>query len=261
MRDRPLTPLQQDTGKPDWQQINTMFLLHGLDEPPVNFRDELVTILSWARYGAALAADARGAGPVAVTPLEWVADHGVAAWGPYRLFQAETPLGRFSYGTDSEGSCYWHSTSSGVFMAGDEEAARRMAQAAWAKAALDEASKFISTPAALGVGSVAAELQQIADMLDAGQGDDDGSPILPDFEPGMSTVAKVEACLHLLERRRDVIEGALDAGSAPEGWAQIREQAEHVALGIACKAPDVTYATSVLIDLIRAAPAAPGEAP
>ncbi len=49
------------------------------------------------------------------------------------------------------------------------------------------------------------DLRQIEEMLEAGQGDDDGMQILPDFDEGMSTVAKVEDCLHLLEKRRDVI--------------------------------------------------------
>ncbi len=44
-------------------------------------------------------------------------------------------------------------------------------------------------------------------MLMDGQGDDDGAQIMPEFEAGWSTTAKVEECLHLLEKRRDVIEG------------------------------------------------------
>lgn len=50
-----------------------------------------------------------------------------------------------------------------------------------------------------------AQLAEIEEMLSDGQGDDDGPQILPDFEPGWSTVAKVEACLHLLEKRRDAL--------------------------------------------------------
>lgn len=50
-----------------------------------------------------------------------------------------------------------------------------------------------------------AQLAEIEAMLSDGQGDDDGPQILPDFEPGWSTVAKVEACLHLLEKRRDAL--------------------------------------------------------
>lgn len=75
--------------------------------------------------------------------LEWKSDHGVAGLGPYRLFQAETPLGRFSYGTDAEGACYWHSATSGVMMVGTEEVAKRQAEAAWEKMALVEADKFV----------------------------------------------------------------------------------------------------------------------
>lgn len=57
-------------------------------------------------------------------------------------------------------------------------------------------------------------------------------------------------------RFAQAIEAALSAfdkeRQTPEGWQQIIEQAEHVALGIDCRGPDVTSATSVLIELIRA---------
>ncbi|NTF16831.1 hypothetical protein G6L37_00130 [Agrobacterium rubi] len=62
------------------------------------------------------------------------------------------------------------------------------------------------------------EINEIEAMLSDGQGDDDGARILPDFRPGMSVVGKVEACLHLLERRRDV----LDASRAAKTAAAIR---------------------------------------
>lgn len=81
--------------------------------------------------------------PVAVKTLEWEPDHGVASLGPYRLFQAQTPLGRYVYGTDAEGNSYWHSSSSGFFMTGDEATAKRLAEAAWEKTATAEAGKFI----------------------------------------------------------------------------------------------------------------------
>lgn len=72
--------------------------------------------------------------------------------------------------------------------------------------------------AAIGAGGqTVAELRQIEEMLDAGQGDDDGPQIMPDFEPDMSTLAKVEACLFLLEKRRDVIEAFTHP--APSGQA------------------------------------------
>lgn len=51
----------------------------------------------------------------------------------------------------------------------------------------------------------ARQLEEIDAMLREGQGDDSGPQILPDFEKGMTVLGKVEACLHLLERRRDVI--------------------------------------------------------
>jgi len=85
---------------------------------------------------------------VAVKPLIWEEDHGIAGMGPYRLFKAETPLGRFAYGTDSEGSAYYHTASSGVMMVGNEATAKRLAEAAWEKVALAEVGKFVD-PSAL----------------------------------------------------------------------------------------------------------------
>jgi hypothetical protein len=52
---------------------------------------------------------------------------------------------------------------------------------------------------------LARELEEIDAMLAEGQGDDEGYPIMPEFTKGMTTYAKVEACLHLLERRRDAL--------------------------------------------------------
>ncbi len=68
-----------------------------------------------------------------------------------------------------------------------------------------------------------SEFARINEMLDEGQGDDDGPSILPKFAPGMSVVAKVESCLHLLEKRRDVIAAQAGADwrddpSADERW-------------------------------------------
>jgi hypothetical protein len=48
-------------------------------------------------------------------------------------------------------------------------------------------------------------LVDIEEMIDEGQGDDEGAQGLPAFEPGISVLAKVEKCLFLLEKRRDVI--------------------------------------------------------
>lgn len=68
------------------------------------------------------------------------------------------------------------------------------------------------------------ELKSIDELLMAGQGDDDGSQIMPEFEVGMSVAAKVEACLALLEYRRDVIDGYAadgdwrDAAAQDERW-------------------------------------------
>jgi hypothetical protein len=86
---------------------------------------------------------APAAEPVSVKPLEWVEDHGVSGMGPYRLFYAVTPLGRFVYGTDAMGDAYWHPPSSGVYTADSEESAKRAAERSWEKYALAEAGKFL----------------------------------------------------------------------------------------------------------------------
>lgn len=123
-------------------------------------REHDVVTLSGAEYDALLSeaeeaarlreelAALRAAPPVSVKPLEWVEDHGVSAIGPYRLFYAVTPLGRFVYGTDAMGYAYWHPPSSGVYTAGSEETAKRAAERSWEKYALAEAGKFLRLAAA-----------------------------------------------------------------------------------------------------------------
>ncbi|BAR47070.1 hypothetical protein [Methylobacterium aquaticum] len=60
------------------------------------------------------------------------------------------------------------------------------------------------------------DLPAIREMLLQGQGDDDGSQILPDFQEDMPVHAMVAECLHLLERRRDALDGyAATNGEAP----------------------------------------------
>lgn len=56
LREAPISRLMTDTGKPEWQQINDMFLRHGINAFSIRLRDELVTMLVWARYGEAIAA-------------------------------------------------------------------------------------------------------------------------------------------------------------------------------------------------------------
>ncbi|MDW9478675.1 hypothetical protein GOB57_08150 [Sinorhizobium meliloti] len=51
----------------------------------------------------------------------------------------------------------------------------------------------------------ASELDKIDERLMDGQGGDDGNLILPEFGRGWSVYAKIEACLHILERRRDTM--------------------------------------------------------
>lgn len=76
------------------------------------------------------------------------------------------------------------------------------------------------------VQDVAGELSRINEMMDGG--DDEGSPILPEFKDGWSVEAKVEACLHLLEKRRDVIEGF----TAKENWRDDPAQDERWNAGL-----------------------------
>lgn len=58
------------------------------------------------------------------------------------------------------------------------------------------------------------ELDDIEEMLMEPQEEGTGPQILPDFEPDWTTLGKVEACLHLLEKRSDVIEGCLSNNAA-----------------------------------------------
>lgn len=81
------------------------------------------------------------------------------------------------------------------------------------------------------------ELAAIREMLLEGQGDDDGSPILPDFQEGMTVHAMVAACVHLLERRRDALNGyTATNGEAPASTVQPPSSQES---GVG-EAPDAT---------------------
>lgn len=72
-----------------------------------------------------------------------------------------------------------------------------------------------------------AELDEINSLLDDGQGDDDGPQIMPDFAPGASVYAKVEACLQLLERRRDALTPSAAQNVGPDdGWKIVPQEAE-----------------------------------
>ena len=52
----PLAPFVPNRALELWMQIDLLFQRHGLAPPPYRLRDELVTHLSWAHYGADLAA-------------------------------------------------------------------------------------------------------------------------------------------------------------------------------------------------------------
>lgn len=73
---------------------------------------------------------------------------------------------------------------------------------------LDDAAAILQKIDALMI-----EVDKIEAMLAEGQGEDCGLQILPDFTEGMTTSAKVEACLDLLEMRRDVIEATFSAAA------------------------------------------------
>lgn len=51
--ERPLSALMSGD-RPEWEHIMNLFKRHHLDEPPWRLRDELVIILTWARYGEVL---------------------------------------------------------------------------------------------------------------------------------------------------------------------------------------------------------------
>ncbi|TIN82197.1 hypothetical protein [Mesorhizobium sp.] len=60
MTSRPLTQPIADNGNPEWLQIIGLFERYGMSEPPTRLRDELVTLLAWARYGQELDAERAG---------------------------------------------------------------------------------------------------------------------------------------------------------------------------------------------------------
>ncbi len=94
----------------------------------------------------------------------------------------------------------------------------------WALA--EDGGKRANSALSAQVQDVAGELSRINEMMDGG--DDEGSPILPEFKDGWSVEAKVEACLHLLEKRRDVIEGF----TAKENWRDDPAQDERWNAGL-----------------------------
>jgi hypothetical protein len=50
---QPLSRMSADDGRPMWEQISDLIKFHMNERPPIRLRDELVTILAWARYGEA----------------------------------------------------------------------------------------------------------------------------------------------------------------------------------------------------------------
>jgi hypothetical protein len=55
MNERPISPpLRQSETDPAWIQVINLFQRHGMTEPPVALRDELVVALQWAWYGQQL---------------------------------------------------------------------------------------------------------------------------------------------------------------------------------------------------------------
>ncbi|PWJ88437.1 hypothetical protein C8D77_111160 [Mesorhizobium loti] len=47
----PISQLMRDDGEPEWKQINALFLRNDINAFPIRLRDELSTMLAWARYG------------------------------------------------------------------------------------------------------------------------------------------------------------------------------------------------------------------
>lgn len=65
MSNRPISqPLRRETEE-TWKQVIDLFRKHGLSEPPVRLRDELVVAFEWAWYGAALQSAAETPEPAA----------------------------------------------------------------------------------------------------------------------------------------------------------------------------------------------------
>lgn len=58
MSNRPLAPLPSSAGLADWQAVEKLFTEAGLTPPPTRLRDELVSILQWARWGQEVADNA-----------------------------------------------------------------------------------------------------------------------------------------------------------------------------------------------------------
>lgn len=144
---------------------------------------------------------------VSVKPLAWKGDHGVAMLGPYRLFEAETPLGRYVYGTDAEGVSYYHSHSSGIQTVGDEAKAKQLAEAAWEKAALSEIGKYASRalPAAADDLEKAAG-RIVAEVLDDRTGVLEAIETVVKFASRIRDQAKREAyekCIAALKKERE----------------------------------------------------------
>ena len=55
--ERPLSLMRADDGRAMWEQISDLIKFHMNERPPIRLRDELVTILDWARYGEARLTD------------------------------------------------------------------------------------------------------------------------------------------------------------------------------------------------------------
>lgn len=158
-----------------------------------------------------------------VKKLEWKERIGVTG-----TFEAQTSIGSFvAYVTD-EGRGRWLSElTMGAYAGTTLEAAKAAAQSDYEArilSALEPDDLAAQLAEAIRERDEArAELANIEAMLNEGQGDDDGAQIMPDFDEGMTTIAKVEECLHLLEKRRDVIaaysnENWKDDPSADDRW-------------------------------------------
>jgi hypothetical protein len=51
VEDAPISRLMRDNGDPEWKQITALLRENGVNYFPIRLRDELSTMLAWARYG------------------------------------------------------------------------------------------------------------------------------------------------------------------------------------------------------------------
>ncbi len=81
----PISQLMRDDGEPEWKQINALFLRNDINAFPIRLRDELSTMLAWARYGERAALSTAVAAEPVAWQYEWLGSGtgGRPDWGTY----------------------------------------------------------------------------------------------------------------------------------------------------------------------------------